>query len=94
MELGYRVRARNGYRRAVDLGIAWLRCNDGLWINIGGVDVKNNRWNRFTYNLGLDYFGPSKWGWFIIPNFIWNSGLVRKFPELYQLAKRIFTRER
>jgi hypothetical protein len=49
--------------------------------------MKNNWQNRFIYNLGLDYFGQSKFGRFVIPNFIWNSGLARKFPWLYSLVK-------
>lgn len=51
--------------------------------------MKNNRYNRFIYNLGFDYMGTSKWGWFVIPNFLWNSGLANKFPNLYRMVKKI-----
>lgn len=32
-------------------------------------------WNRFIYNLGLDYIGKRKWGFFVIRNFIWNANV-------------------
>lgn len=50
--------------------------------------MKNNWGNRFIYNLGLDHIGPSRWGWFVIPNFIWNSGLAQKIPKLYAFTER------
>lgn len=47
---------------------------------------------RQIENLGIRQVGFREYGWWIIPNFIWNSGLSR--DKFYYFVAKIFNPER
>lgn len=54
--------------------------------------MKNNWLNRQVENLGIGQPGFRELGWWIIPNYIWNSGISR--GRFYYFLAKIFNPER